>query len=59
MFNLFDKNKLHMDNSKASFLVPTIIFFMAGTGISVVSSDFSSVNDNHKCIWHKIELYLI
>lgn len=43
MFNLFDKNKLHMDNSKASFLVPTIIFFMAGTGISIVSSDFSSI----------------
>src|SRR5688572_20540800 len=43
MFNLFDKNKLHMDYSKASFLVPTIIFFMAGTWLSLVFRDFSSI----------------
>jgi hypothetical protein len=40
MFNLFDK--VHIYNSKASFLVPIIIFFMAGTGISIVSNDFNS-----------------
>lgn len=41
MFNLFDK--VHIYNSKASFLVPIIIFFMAGTGISIVSNDFNSI----------------
>ncbi|HEX6294127.1 MAG TPA: hypothetical protein VFZ46_03150 [Nitrososphaeraceae archaeon] len=44
MFNLFDKDKLHIDdNSKMSFLVPVIIFFMAGIGISIVSNDLSSI----------------
>jgi hypothetical protein len=43
MFNLFDKDKVHMDNSKASFLVPVIIFFMAGTGMSILSNDLNSI----------------
>ena len=43
MFNLFDKDKFHMDNSNASFLIPTIIFFMTGTGIFIVFSGFSSI----------------
>ena len=44
MSNLFDKDKLHIDdNSKMSFLVPVIIFFMAGIGISIVSNDLSSI----------------
>ena len=43
MFNLFYKDKFHMDNSIASFLIPTIIFFMTGTGIFIVFSDFSSI----------------
>ncbi|HET9805959.1 MAG TPA: hypothetical protein VFP49_03530 [Nitrososphaeraceae archaeon] len=54
MFDLFDKDKLHMDdNSKASFLVPVIIFFMAGTGISnILFSDccpivFASADTNN------------
>ncbi|HEU5462458.1 MAG TPA: hypothetical protein VFU79_09340 [Nitrososphaeraceae archaeon] len=32
-----------MDNSNASFLIPTIIFFMTGTGIFIVFSGFSSI----------------
>jgi hypothetical protein len=43
MFNLFDKDKLLMDNSKASFLLSTIIFFMVGTAISITCIDFSSI----------------
>jgi hypothetical protein len=43
MFNLFDKDKFHVDNSNASFLIPTIIFFMTGTGIFIVFSGFSSI----------------
>jgi hypothetical protein len=44
MFNLFDKvHKVHIYNSKALFLVPIIIFFMAGIGISIVSNDFNSI----------------
>jgi hypothetical protein len=43
MFNLFDKDKVHMDNSKASFLVPVIIFFMAGTEMSILSNDLNSI----------------
>ena len=43
MFNLFDKDKFHMDNSNTSFLIPTIIFFMTGTGIFIVFSGFSSI----------------
>jgi hypothetical protein len=44
MSNLFDKDKLHIDdNSKMSFLVPVIIFFIAGIGISIVSNDLSSI----------------
>ena len=44
MFNLFNKDKLHIDdNSKMSFLVSVIIFFMAGIGISIVSNDLSSI----------------
>ena len=39
MFNLLDKYKLHIVNLKASFLVSIIIFFMAESGISIVSSD--------------------
>jgi hypothetical protein len=43
MFNSFDKDKFHMDNSNTSFLIPTIIFFMTGTGIFIVFSGFSSI----------------
>jgi hypothetical protein len=43
MFNLFDKDKLLMDNSKASFLLSTIIFFMVGTAISITCIHFSSI----------------
>jgi hypothetical protein len=43
MFNSFDKDKFHMDNSNTSFLIPTIIFFMTGTGIFIVFSSFSSI----------------
>jgi hypothetical protein len=43
MFNLFDKDKLLMDNSKASFLLSTILFFMVGTAISITCIDFSSI----------------
>src|SRR5829696_3303153 len=43
MFNLFDKDKLLMDNSKASFLLSTIIFFMVGTAISITCINFSSI----------------
>ena len=44
MFNLFDKDKFHIDDdSKASVLVPVIIFLLAGTGISIISSDLSSI----------------
>src|SRR5215212_947314 len=43
MFNLFDKDKLLMDNSKASFLLSIIIFFMVGTAISITCIDFSSI----------------
>ena len=43
MFNLFDKDKFHMDNSIVSFLIPTIIFFMSGTGIFIIFSGFSSI----------------
>jgi hypothetical protein len=43
MFNLFDKDKLLMNNSKASFLLSTIIFFMVGTAISITCIDFSSI----------------
>src|SRR5688500_5000999 len=43
MFNLFDKDKFHMDNSIVSFLIPTIIFFMSGTVIFIVFSGFSSI----------------
>jgi hypothetical protein len=43
MFNLFDKDKLLMDNSKASFLLSTIIFFMVGTAISITCIDLSSI----------------
>jgi hypothetical protein len=43
MFNLFDKDKLLMDNSKASFLLSTIIFFMVGMAISITCIDFSSI----------------
>jgi hypothetical protein len=44
MFNFFDKDKFHMNNdSKVSFLVPVIIFLMAGIGISIISSDLSSI----------------
>ncbi|MGH9981989.1 MAG: hypothetical protein ACRD6U_10610 [Nitrososphaeraceae archaeon] len=32
-----------MDNSNTSFLIPTIIFFMTGTGIFIVFSGFSSI----------------
>jgi hypothetical protein len=32
-----------MDNSKASFLLSTIIFFMVGTAISITCIDFSSI----------------
>ena len=45
MFNLFNKNKLYIymdNNSKTSFLVPTIIFCMASLGIHIVSNDLSS-----------------
>ncbi len=44
MFNLFDKNnKVNVEeNSKKSFLVPTIIFFITGIGIYMVSNDLSS-----------------
>jgi hypothetical protein len=43
MFNSFDKDKFHMNNSNTSFLIPTIIFFMTGTGIFIVFSGFSSI----------------
>jgi hypothetical protein len=43
MFNLFDKDKFHNDNSNSSFVVPIIIFFMTGTVIFIVFSDFSSI----------------
>jgi len=43
MFNLFNKDKLHMDISKVLFLLPAIIFFMVGTWISIICSDFSSI----------------
>lgn len=43
MFKLFDKNKLPMYNPKVTFLVATIIFVMAGTGICIVSSDLNSI----------------
>jgi hypothetical protein len=43
MFNLFDKDKLLMDNTKAAFLLSTIIFFMVGTAISITCIDFSSI----------------
>lgn len=43
MFNSFDKDKFHMYNSNTSFLIPTIIFFMTGTGIFIVFSGFSSI----------------
>jgi len=43
MFNIFDKDKFNMDNSKISFLLSTLIFFMVGTAISIVSIDFSSI----------------
>ena len=44
MFNLFDKNnKVNVEeNSKKSFLVSTILFFMTGIGIYMVSNDLSS-----------------
>ena len=43
MLKLFDKDKLPMDNPKVMFLVAIIIFFIAGTGICVVSSDLSTI----------------
>lgn len=44
MFNLYDKNnKVNVEeNSKKSFLVSTILFFMTGIGIYMVSNDLSS-----------------
>lgn len=43
MFNIVDKDKFNVDNSKVSFLFSTFIFFMVGTAISIVSIDFSSI----------------
>lgn len=43
MFNIVDKDKFNVDNSKVSFLLSTFIFFMVGTAISIVSIDFSSI----------------
>src|SRR5918999_3069469 len=43
MLKLFDKDKLPTDNPKMTFLVAVIIFFIAGTGICLVSSDLSSI----------------
>jgi hypothetical protein len=43
MFNIVDKDKFNVDNSKVSFLFSTFIFFMFGTAISIVSIDFSSI----------------
>ena len=43
MLKLFDKDKLPTDNPKVTFLVTIIIFFIAGTGIFIVSSDLSSI----------------
>lgn len=43
MFNIVDKDKFNVDNSKVSFLFSTFIFFMVGTVISIVSIDFSSI----------------
>ena len=43
MFNIVDKDKFNVDNSKVSFLLSTFIFFMVGTVISIVSIDFSSI----------------
>lgn len=43
MFNIVDKDKFNVDNSKVSLLLSTFIFFMVGTAISIVSIDFSSI----------------
>jgi hypothetical protein len=43
MLKLFDIDKLPTDNPKVTFLVVVIIFFIAGTGICIVSSDLSSI----------------
>jgi hypothetical protein len=65
MFNLFDKDKLLMDNSKASFLLSTIIFFMVGTAISITCIDFSSIvfaasdinNNNNSSILYSSSIF--
>ena len=73
MFNLFNKNKLYIymdNNSKTSFLVPTIIFCMASLGIHIVSNDFNSTivfasaeinnnNNNNHCLFIFFLLSLI
>jgi hypothetical protein len=43
MFNIVDKDKFNVDNSKVSLLLSTFIFFMVGTAIFIVSIDFSSI----------------
>jgi hypothetical protein len=65
MFNLFDKDKLLMDNAKASFLLSTIIFFMVGTAISITCIDFSSIvfaasdinNNNNSSILYSSSIF--